>query len=92
MQIVIDITKEDYERLKPYGKAPFCSLTSRLYEAVANGILLPKGHGRITDMDEAVKCIKEVEGEDAALAICLIEWACSKRTIIEADTGSEEQE
>lgn len=37
MQIVIDIPEEDYERLKEYKKAPFRSLTSRAYEAIANG-------------------------------------------------------
>ena len=36
----------------------------------------------------AIKCIEEVEGDDAVWAISLIEWACSKRTIIEADTNS----
>lgn len=41
MQIVIDIDEEDYERLKEYKKAPFCSLTSRAYEAIANGTHLP---------------------------------------------------
>lgn len=37
------------------------------------------------DMDEAIKCIKEVEGEDAVWAISLIEWACGKRIIVKAD-------
>lgn len=55
-----------------------------IYYAIKNGTVLPKGHGRIADMDEAIKCIEEVEGEDAIWAICLIEWACSKRTLIEA--------
>ena len=62
------------------------SIASKIIlNAVANGIVLPKGHGRIADMDEAIKCIKDVEGEDAIWAISLIEWACSKRTILEAD-------
>lgn len=46
MQVVINIDDEDYERLKEYEKAPFNSLTSRAYEAVANGTVIPKGHGR----------------------------------------------
>ena len=49
MQIVIDISEEDYERLKQYEKAPFCSLTSRVYEAIANGTPLPKGHEDLID-------------------------------------------
>ena len=52
MQIVIKISKEDYERLKEYEKAPFNSLTSRVYEAIANGTPLPKGHGRLIDADD----------------------------------------
>lgn len=52
---------------------------------------LPKGHGRIADMDEAIKCIKEAKGDDAIWAVSLIEWACAKRTIIEADGGESEK-
>ena len=55
------------------------------FEVIANGVPFPKGHGRIADMDAAIKCIEDVEGEDAIWAISLIEWACSKRIIIEAD-------
>lgn len=46
---------------------------------------IPAPHGRIADMDEAIKCIEEVTGKDAEFAISLIEWACGKRTIIEAE-------
>ena len=49
-------------------------------------IEIPKNHGRISDMDEAIKCIEECEGEDATYAIGLIEWACGKRTILEAES------
>lgn len=63
-----------------------------LFDTIRFGTVLPKNHGRIADMDEAIKCIKDVEGEDAIWAISLIEWACSKRTLIEADKGSEDKE
>ena len=52
IELVIKIPEEDYERLKEYKKAPFCSLTSRTYEAIANGVPLPKGHGRLIDADD----------------------------------------
>lgn len=78
MEIVINIPEEDYEYLKSHNE-------SGLYNAILNGTPLPKGHGRIADMDAAIKCIEEVQGEDAIWAISLIEWACGKRTIIEAD-------
>ena len=51
---------------------------------------IPTPHGRIADMDEAIKCIEEVTGEDAEFAISLIEWACGKRTIIEVEDGDAE--
>lgn len=86
MQIVIDIpeviygiVKETEPRMEP---TDFMGI---VVNAIANGTPIPKGHGRIADMDEAIKCIEEVEGEDAIYAIALIDWACSKRTILEAD-------
>lgn len=59
IELVVKIPKEDYERLKVYEKAPFHSLTSRVYEAIANGTPLPKGHGRIGDLDKLIKAMKE---------------------------------
>lgn len=61
-------------------------------EVIANGIPLQKGHGRIADMDAAIKCIKDCEGDDAIWAISLINWACSKRTIIESDKAESDGE
>lgn len=52
--------------------------------------VLPEKHGRIADMDEAIKCIEEVTDNDAIYAISLIEWACSKRTILEAREDGKE--
>lgn len=52
-------------------------------------IEVPAPHRRIADMDEAIKCIEEVTGKDAEFAISLIEWACGKRTIIEAEEDGE---
>lgn len=83
MQVVIDIPKKIYDFLQEFDTG------TRVDRAIANGIVLPKGHGRIADIDAAIKCIEEVEGEDAVWAIGLIEWACGKRTLIEADTESE---
>lgn len=96
IELVIKIPEEDYESIKDDVKK-FLLMPSHkvpvLYEAVNKGKLLPKGHGRIADMDEAIKCIKDVEGDDAIWAISLIEWACAKRTIIETDkVESEDKE
>lgn len=86
MKLIIDIPKKTFEDLR---QGVFITVgetfAKRLIKYIKNGIPLPKGHGRIADMDETIKCIKEVEGDDAIWAISLIEWACDKRTIIEAD-------
>ena len=84
VEVVIKIPVETYEYWKEHSHEYV------LAEAIKNGTPLPKGHGRIADMDAAIKCIEDVEGEDAIWAISLIEWACSKRTIIEADKESED--
>ena len=92
MQIVIDVPEAAYtackavKNLEDNGSNPlmFC-----LMDVVAHGTVLPEKHGRIADMDEAIKCIEEVTGNDATYAISLIEWACSKRTILEAREESD---
>lgn len=92
MQIVINVDNELYEyfsKRRTMHDDGYFSHIGKLIKALRDGTPLPKGHGRIADMDEAIKCIKDVEGKDAIWATSLIEWACSKRTIIEADRESE---
>jgi len=48
MQIVIDISEKMYEELKYLNVHGF---TTAVEEAVANGTPLPKGHGRLGDLD-----------------------------------------
>ena len=48
MQIVIDIPEEDYEYLKAHNK-------HGLYSSILNGTVLPKGHGRLIDVDAIKK-------------------------------------
>ena len=89
MQIVIKLSEEDYDRLKEYEKAPFYSLTSRVYEAVANGTPLPKGHGKLKDENEIKRMIEKakVNSEHSkTFAENIIRFAS---TIIEADTERE---
>lgn len=50
VEVMIKLSEEDYERLKEYGKAPFNSLTSRVYEAIVNGAPLPANHGKIVNL------------------------------------------
>lgn len=87
MQIVIDIPKEDYEFIydefaggdMPDGK----SLTRTTLYAIANGTILPKGHGRLVDADELKKHkYHDNDRFENAVAVAQIDWA---DTIIEAD-------
>ena len=55
MQIVIDIPEEDYEYLKSHNK-------NNLYNAILNGIPLPKGHGRLFDERDIVNGNYEIIG------------------------------
>ena len=57
-----------------------------LLNAFNEAVVLPKGHGRLADMDEAIKCIEEVaDSKEKQYALYLADWACSKRVLIEAD-------
>ena len=63
VELVIKIPEEIYKRILPYRDFPLISnLTSdslKLTHAVANGVKLPKGHGRLGDLD---KLEKEIDG------------------------------
>lgn len=89
MQIMIEIPKGAYEEIVN-AKFPVQD-AYRLVAWIKGGTPLPKGHGRIADIDEMMTCIKDVEGEDASWALALIEWVGKKRAIIEADRAESEE-
>ncbi len=51
MQIVIDIPEETYHDIK-VGNTRLCSTRNVALYAIANGVPIPKGHGRLIDVDE----------------------------------------
>ena len=55
MKLIIDIPEEKYEMFQTGGYAGL--LDSDLYADIKNGIPLPKGHGRIGDLDAVYKDI-----------------------------------
>ena len=67
MQIVIDISEEQYKRI--------CNHTDGIYDMtslltiVENGIPLPKGHGRLIDADKLFVDIEWHDIEDAPTVI-----------------------
>lgn len=64
----------------------------RVIEQVKNGTVLPKGHGRLCDIDAALKCMEEVADDKSKIKECAMgffDWACSKRVVLEADKEEE---
>jgi hypothetical protein len=99
MQIVINIDEKIYKRILPYKDVPvisnLCNDYPEITYAIANGVPLPKGHGRLVDADALEKkmCDREEElGDDKALwessavSVALNMFA---PTIIEADRSEE---
>ena len=58
MQIVINIDEEVYNRTLTYKDIP--EIANLLIYAVANGVPLPKGHGRLVDADAFIKKLKDI--------------------------------
>ena len=91
MKLVIDISEKVYENVM---NGIWCGA---LFNALKNGIPLPKGHGRIMDVDKIIKKMEERE-EYLKDNRSMYETACVEtalnmfgKTIIEADkTESEE--
>lgn len=88
MQIVIDIPQElknliDTDCLVSLGQPLSYGI---MIKAIKNGIVLPKGHGRLADLDAALKCVEETaDCDDKFYAMCLFDWAMSKRVVLEVD-------
>ena len=55
MQIVIDIPEEVKHKVYAYGLSLCPSDKEQLIHAIINGIPLPKGHGRLKDVDHYIK-------------------------------------
>lgn len=92
MQIVIDISEEMYEELKYLNVHGF---TTAVEEAVANGTPLPKGHGKLFDVNDILDKIgledNENNREENVGEIITLEDFDYIPTIIEADTESEDK-
>ena len=93
MQIVIDISEEMYEELKYLNVHGF---TTAVEEAVANGTPLPKGHGKLFDVNDILDRIgledNDANREENVGEIITLEDFDYIPTIIPADTESEGEE
>lgn len=81
MQIVIDIPEEDFEIIRHNVEKnnPLSPMSEKdVMTMIANGTPLPKGHGRLIDLNELYELDRH-----------RVEYAT---TILEADTSGKEQE
>ena len=87
MKIVIDIPEEEYQnylKMRPaYPEGAFCYI-----KAIQNGTPLPKGHGRLKDVDAIMRELSVVSSRPVKSQMYMIEQA---PTIIEADKAESEE-
>lgn len=89
MQIVIEIDDDDYQFIQDTEFENYV-VTKHLYEAVYEGTLLPKRHGRLIDADylrEDFKTSKKISFAERMDISCIVDHA---PTIIEADMAESE--
>ena len=91
MQIVIDISEEEYNAIKENDMGFY---NGHFFRMIRNGTPLPKGHGKIIDVNNLLDRIgledNESNREDNVGEIITLEDFDFTPTIIPADTESEE--
>ena len=86
MQIVIDIPEELHRVIQEHDDIGVHACAFQLSQIIKNGTPLPKGHGRLGDLDKLYKKFISIEPLYRTK-----EWIAEAPTIIEADkTESEE--
>ena len=90
VEIVVKIPEETYNLLKDHGVSWLCAY--RILNAVANGKLLPKGHGNLKDADKLklafVKWSPAVQGSFSDSDVATIVY--HSPTIVEEDKEGKE--
>lgn len=91
MQLIIDVDIKDYEDIRFCECVPDYS-QNRIGEAIANGTPLPKGHGRIGDVDqmEYLKALHDAKFGKIKFSEAINKIKNSIPTIVEADKENEE--
>lgn len=86
VEVVVRINKDEYNFMKHFQEIKAFS-GHYIAKQIVNGTVLPEGHGRLADMDAAMKCLEETaDCKEKQYAIGMLEWAMAKRTVIEADS------
>ena len=83
MQIVIDVPDEKYDRLVYQD-----IISLRSY--VENGIVLPKGHGRLIDANR-LRSMYSINRANFNTVVGIQKWIDDAPTIIEADDSESEE-
>lgn len=85
MELLIKIPEKIYKSIQDNT---YCGISnSDMYDAIRNGIPLPKGHGALKDADEVMKVMeRNCDMQDLYLPIHFKQFALDEaQTIIEAD-------
>lgn len=91
MKMVIDILEEDYKFIRDLqsliigGRGCGKTIQYRVVNAIKNGTPLPKGHGRLKDIDR-VERLLDLDKPDNAIAQVLKNLIESVPTIVEAES------
>lgn len=97
MQIIIEISEDDYKEVKEETYSGIqkektysgIQIENRAFSAIANGTPLPKGHGRLIDADDLIRELSVVSSRPIKSQLYILRGA---PTIIEADKESEDKE
>ena len=69
MQIVIDISEDLYREIKQQGI--YYSNAWDMGYAIQKGVVLPKGHGRLIDENEAIKSLFDYNKGKKTIGQCI---------------------
>lgn len=88
MKLVIDIDEDTYNDIMNWSEFNVINIGLKLREIAQNGILLPKGHGRLIDVDELLTS-ERPRGitDDIWKESHIYKLLSNAPTIIEADKG-----
>lgn len=90
MQIVIELEETIYNRIKDKHETIWMSDADAIWDSVVNGVLLPKGHGKLKDVDALYENTEIGHDEDGYACVTWKEINDAP-TIIEADKEGEDE-
>lgn len=88
MKLIIDIPKDIIESAKSSPNYYPTYHFEKIWRAIAKGIPLPKGHGRLIDADK-MKTMKNIQSANFNAVELIRLWIDNQPTIIGADKESE---